>query len=566
MNRGVGVSRGIAIGKALVYQSRVIKPTHRMITVTEVDDEKTRILRAVTRTQEYLNQILARQGDEESVARDLIEVQLEIAEDPALLNKANEYVEVSLIEAGDALLRATDDIAAQFESLEVAYYRDRAADIRDVGTRLAAQAFGVELVDLSHLNEPVIVFAEDITPSEAATMDTRNVLALVTELGSETSHTAILSKTLQIPAIVGVRPDRVRSGQNVALDGVTGELVVEPNPDEIAIFEQRQARFNEDRERVQNLRGLPAVSLDGVSVELAINIAHPHEAAAIHEVGAGGVGLFRTEFIFMDLPKAPTEEEQFYSYKTAVEQADGKPVIIRTLDAGGDKGIPYLAIPEEQNPFLGYRAIRVCLDKPDLFKDQLRAILRASAFGDVRIMFPMIGALSQLKRSLALLEECKSQLRVEGHAFDEDLKVGIMVEIPAVAAAAEIFAPHVQFFSIGTNDLCQYTLAVDRTNAKIADLYSHYNPGVLRLIKHTIDVAKQYGVKVGMCGEMAGNASAAPLLMGLGLEEFSMSPASIPYVKDKIRGLSMEQAARITETVLKMDSATAIKEYLEKKS
>lgn len=566
MVKGLGVSRGIAVGRALVYRSRVVEPTHRMITVTEVNEEKDRILRAIESTQEDLNRILAHQDESDSVARDLIEVQLEVAEDPALIDKANQYVSISLIEAGDALLRATEDIAAEFEQLEIEYYRARAADIRDVGTRLAAHAFGIKLVDLSHLAEPVIVFAHDIVPSEAAMMDTKNVLGLVTEFGSETSHTAILAKTLEIPAVVGIAPGRIRSGQMVALDGVTGELIIEPNESEMTQFRQRQVRFIEDRERVQKLKNLPAVSLDGHEVELAINIANPQDSALIHEVGAEGVGLFRTEFIFMDLPAAPTEDEQFLAYRAAAEQAKGEPVVIRTLDAGGDKGVSYLAIPEELNPFLGYRAIRVCLDRPELFKTQLRAILRASVFGDVKIMFPMIGALSQLTRTLTLLEECKEQLRERSEAFNDKIEVGIMVEIPAVAAAAEIFAPHVQFFSIGTNDLCQYTLAVDRTNAKIADLYTHFNPGVLRLIKHTIDVAKQTGVKVAMCGEMAGNVAAAPLLLGLGLEEFSMSSSSVPYVKDAIRRFTTTQAKQIAETVLSMDSATQIKEYLEKQS
>jgi phosphotransferase system enzyme I (PtsI) len=563
MQSGTGVSRGIAIGKALVYDNRGVQPTGRMITVGHVDEEKQRILQAVVDAQRDLQKILDAQDEGDSVIRDLIEVQIEVAEDPALLSKANQYVEVSLNEAGDALLRATEDLAVQLEKLEAEYFRARAADVRDVGTRLAANAFGVQLVNLSHLEGPVVVFARDITPSETATMDRANVLGFVTEVGSQTSHTAILAKMLEIPAIVGLRPEKVRSGQLVVIDGTTGELVIEPNSTEIDMFEKRRARFIEDKERLHRLKDLPSVSLDGVEVELAINIASAPEAARAAEVGAHGIGLFRTEFIYMGADEAPTEDQQFAVYRATVEEAQGRPVIIRTLDAGGDKEVPYLKIPAEDNPFLGYRAIRVCLDNPEMFKAQIRAILRASAFGNVKIMFPMISSLSQLKRSKVLVNECKADLQAKGLAFNASIEIGIMVEIPAVAAAAEIFAPHVQFFSIGTNDLCQYSLAVDRMNPKIADLYSHYNPGVLRLIKHTVDAAKAAGIKVGMCGEMAGALAATPLLFGLGLDEFSMSPANVPYVKDKIRGLTLDKAAEITDIVMSMDSAIEIKEYLE---
>jgi phosphotransferase system enzyme I (PtsI) len=563
MQSGVGVSRGIAIGKALVYDNRGVQPTNRMITVGHVDQEKRKILQAVADTQRDLGQILDTQDEGDSVTRDLIEVQQEVAEDPDLLGKANQYVEVSLNEAGDALLRATQDMAEQLEKLDEEYFRARATDVRDVGMRLAANAFGVKLVDLSHLEGPVVVFARDITPSETATMDKTNVIGFVTEVGSQTSHTAILAKMLEIPAIVGLCPEKVRSGELVVIDGTTGELIIEPNGTEIEMYEKRRARFIEDRERLHKLKDLPAVSLDGVEVELAINIAHAKEAARAAEVGADGVGLFRTEFLYMDAHEEPTEDQQFAVYRSTVEQAEGRPVIIRTLDVGGDKEVPYLKIPAEDNPFLGYRAIRVCLDNPEMFKAQIRAILRASAFGDVKIMFPMISSLSQLKRSKVLVNECKAELQAKRLGFNADIEVGIMVEVPAVAAAAEIFAPHVQFFSIGTNDLCQYSLAVDRMNPKIADLYSHFNPGVLRLIKHTIDAGKAAGIKVGMCGEMAGALAAAPLLFGFGLHEFSMSPANISYVKDKIRGLTLVRATEIAETVMSMDSAIEIKEYLE---
>lgn len=562
MRSSGGVSRGIAIGKALVYDNRGVELTNRLIAAEDVEAEKQRIQRAVADTLGDLQRIIDVQGADDEVIRDLIEVQIEVAEDPALLDKADQYVEVALNEAGDALLRATEDVAQQFEQLDSEYLRARAADIRDVGTRLAAHALGVTVANLSQLDEPVVVFARDITPSETATMDRTKVLGFVTEMGSETSHTAIVARMLEIPAIIGIGSDQVRTGQLVAIDGSTGEVVIEPDATRLAEFESRRARFLADRERLAELKDLPAVSLDGVEVQLAVNIADAPEALRAAEVGAHGVGLFRSEFVYMNLDAPPSEETQFAVYKAAVEQSNG-PVIIRTLDAGGDKEVPYLGIEQEDNPFLGYRAIRVCLDHPEMFKDQLRAILRASAFGDVKLMFPMIGSLSQLKRSTALVEECKAELRERGQAFDDGIDVGIMVEIPAVAAAAEVFAPHVDFFSIGTNDLCQYSLAVDRMNPRIADLYSHFDPGVLRLIRHTIEAAKDAGIMVGMCGEMAGSVAAAPLLLAFGLDEFSMSPANVPYVKDRIRNLTRDKATQIADTVMAMDSAVEIKEYLE---
>lgn len=562
MQNGRGVSRGIAVGKALVYESKKIELTKRMITVGQVDAEKQRILQAVEDTQRELEGLLAAQDPEEEVIRDLLEVQIEVAEDPEIITKANQYVEIALNEAGDALIRAAEDAARELEKLDSEYLQARAADIRDVGMRLASHAFGIKLVDLSSLDGPAVVFAEDITPSETVTLDRGNVLGFVTRMGSETSHTAILAKMLEIPAIVGAQIDTIRTGQIVAIDGSTGELIVEPTSAEIINFERRRALFLEDRERLQTLRDLPAVTEDGVRVELSINIASPQEAIRASEVGADGVGLFRTEFIYMDRTEPPTEDVQFGIYKAAVENSCG-PVTFRTLDAGGDKDVPYLGVDVEDNPFLGYRAIRICLDQPALFKDQINALLRASAFGDLKIMFPMISSLSQLQRSLVLLQECKAELRARGIAFDPDVEIGIMVEVPAVAAAAELYAPHVQFFSIGTNDLCQYSLAVDRMNPRVADLFTHFSPGVLRLISHTIAAAKAHGVKVGMCGEMAGSLPAIPLLLGMGLEEFSMSPANIPYVKDRVRGLTSEKAELIRQHVMAMDSAIQIKEYLE---
>lgn len=564
MLRGLGVSPGIAIGPALVYNNAAVGLTNRMITVNDVESEKQKAVTAIAATREELEKILASLDEaKDKTMFDLIEIQIELAEDPMLTDKIEQYIEVSYHNAGDAVILAAEDIAKQFESFANEYYRARAVDIRDIGGRLAAQAFGVKRVSLAHIERPAVIFAKDITPSETVTMDKSKVLGFVTDLGSKTSHTAILAKMLEIPAVVGVAAEGVVDGECVVVDGGTGEVILAPADAELAMYEKRQKTFMEKRDSLKKLRPLPAETTDGHRVELAINIADPREAAKIAEVGGDGVGLFRTEFLYMDAKELPTEEEQFTAYKMAAVTAEGRPVIIRTLDIGGDKTLPYLPIPHEDNPFLGYRAIRLCLDQPDIFRTQLRAILRASAFGNLKIMFPMIGSLNQLHRAKHLLEHCKKELEAEGQAFNKNIPVGIMVEIPCTAAAAQLFAKESDFFSIGTNDLCQYSLAVDRMNVKIASLYTHFNPGVLRLIHNTIRAALDAGIEVGMCGEMAADAAAAPLLLGMGLQEFSMSPASLPYVKDIIRNTSLAEARALVDTVMAMDSAVHIKDYLE---
>ena len=432
-----------------------------------------------------------------------------------------------------------------------------------MGNRVAYCLLGVKKLDLSVLPENTIIFADDLTPSETITMDKDHVLGFVTRRGSKTSHTAILANIIEIPAIVGAEIDKVQNGDQVIIDGSVGAFIVNPTQSELKIYAERRQKFYENVARLKQLRDLPAVTSDGKHAEIFINISEPKEAAKLEEVGATGVGLFRTEFLYMNAPSQPGEEDQFNAYKEAAIRAKGKPVIIRTLDVGGDKKLPYLAIPEEDNPFLGYRAIRFCLDNPELFKTQLRAILRASAFGNLRIMFPMICAESEIQRAKQLLEECKWDLDKENVAYDKDIKVGIMVEIPSVAAAAEVYARDVDFFSIGTNDLCQYTLAVDRMNQKIAPLYTPFNPGVLRLIRSTIEGGHKAGIPVGMCGEMASDPTAAPLLIAMGLDEFSVSPSSVPYVKDLLRSISFEKARQLLEHVMQMSSSVAIKKYME---
>ena len=564
MYHGIGVSKGIEIGKALIYENKPISQTGKMINLADVPGEKAKVDKAIAQAVEQMQELLSHiDRSKDETAADLLEIHIELAEDPTFIKKIYHYIEISLNEALDAVLRTTDEMVTMFNEMDDEYYRARAADIRDVGNRVAYCLLGVKKLDLSVLPENTIIFADDLTPSETITMDKDHVLGFVTRRGSKTSHTAILANIIEIPAIVGAEIDKVQNGDQVIIDGSVGAFIVNPTQSELKIYAERRQKFYENVARLKQLRDLPAVTSDGKHAEIFINISEPKEAAKLEEVGATGVGLFRTEFLYMNAPSQPGEEDQFNAYKEAAIRAKGQPVIIRTLDVGGDKKLPYLAIPEEDNPFLGYRAIRFCLDNPELFKTQLRAILRASAFGNLRIMFPMICAESEIQRAKQLLEECKRDLDKENVAYDKDIKVGIMVEIPSVAAAAEVYARDVDFFSIGTNDLCQYTLAVDRMNQKIAPLYTPFNPGVLRLIRSTIEGGHKAGIPVGMCGEMASDPTAAPLLIAMGLDEFSVSPSSVPYVKDLLRSISFEKARQLLEHVMQMSSSVAIKKYME---
>lgn len=564
MKKGIGVSKGIELGRALVYQTRAIALEGKTITISDVEDEKKRVDDAIQAALAEMSATLDKiDRATDATAADLMEIHMELTEDPMFVKKIYHYIEISLNTAPDAVLRAVDEMVAMFNALEDEYYAARALDIKDVGMRIAGILLGIKKADLSHLAENVIIFANDLTPSETITMDKEHVLGFVTHMGSRTSHTAILAKNMGIPAIVGADYDGVSDGDFVIIDGGTGDFIVDPSKEEIARYTELRRAFKENVARLKTLRDLPAVTPDGHQTQIFINIGEPKTAGKLDEVGATGIGLFRTEFMYMDATSAPTEEEQFAAYKEAAMRAKGRPVIIRTLDIGGDKKLSYLAMPEEENPFLGYRAIRFCLDNPEIFKTQLRAILRASAFGALEIMFPMICAMSELKRAKQLLAECKEELAAEGVAYNKDIRVGMMVEIPSVAAAADIFAREVDFFSVGTNDLCQYTLAVDRMNQKIANLYTPFNPGVLRLLRNTITEAHKAGIVVGMCGEMASDPAAAVLLLGMGLDEFSVSPSSVPYVKDVIRSTKKSRAEELCAHAMTLASAVEIKKFME---
>ena len=454
-----------------------------------------------------------------------------------------------------------------FESMDNEYMRERAADIKDVTNRVLRHILGVKVVDLAGLDEEVVLIAHDLTPSDTATMNKKMVLGFLTDIGGRTSHTAIMARTLEIAAVVGLTDitSKVKDGDFIVFNGDTGEVIVNPDEETKAKYATLKADFEEYRKSLELLKGKKSVTLDGRHVELAGNIGSPNDVDGLIKNDAEGVGLYRTEFLYMDKEDAfPTEEEQFEAYKAVLEGMNGKPIVIRTLDIGGDKELPYFDMEPEMNPFLGYRAIRLCLDRTDIFKTQLRALYRASVHGKLRIMFPMISSLEELLAAKEVIKEVLAELDAEGIAYAKDVEVGMMIEIPSSAIITDILAKHVDFFSIGTNDLIQYTCAVDRMNQKISHLYNQFNPAVLRLIKMTIDNAHKEGKWVGMCGESAGDQRMIPILLGFGLDEFSMSPISILPARKFITSVKHEDMKKFADEVLTMGTAKEIKEYVDK--
>ncbi len=446
-------------------------------------------------------------------------------------------------------------------NLDDEYLRERVADLRDIAKRWMNNILGVEVIDLGNLPAETVIVAKDLTPSDTAQMDLQNVKGFVTEIGGRTAHSAIMARSLEVPAVVGTKEimGSLVSGQTIIVDALTGDVIVNPTEEEITTYTEKRDKYLADKEELRKLAKEEAITKDGHRVSTWANIGSPNDLDGVLRNGADGVGLYRTEFLFMNNDRLPSEDEQFAAYKEVAERMEGKPVTIRTMDIGGDKALPYMKLPHEDNPFLGYRALRVCLDRKDMFKTQLRALLRASAFGQVKIMFPMVINLTEVRKSKALLEECKAELRAEGVAFDENVKVGIMIETPATAFRARQFAEEVDFFSIGTNDLTQYTLAVDRGNENISELYDTYNPAVLQAIKFAIDGAHEAGITISMCGEFAGDETATELLLGLGLDAYSMSAISIPKIKRNLINSSYADSKILAEEALKLDTAAEIR-------
>jgi phosphoenolpyruvate-protein phosphotransferase (PTS system enzyme I) len=564
--RGISASPGIGMGKIFRLEQKSLIIPDGKIPIEQIEGEIARFLDGRQRASEQLGRIYARavenlSGEEAEV----FEGHREILMDEDLEEEIKERIGDCRLAAVKVVGEVFEENARDMEELDNPYMRERAADLRDIGRRLQYAVAGEELVSLESLEEEVIVIAEDLAPSDTAQMDKRRILGFATERGGLTSHVAIMAKSLEIPAVVGAGEllRHCRKNQTAVLDGAAGYVVFDPREETRKSYEEKIRLLMRERDDLARLRDLPAETRDGHRVELCANIGSERELDGVLSHGAEGIGLFRTEFLYMDRSRLPTEEEQFAVYRKVAESLNGKGVIIRTLDIGGDKDVPALGMQKEENPFLGWRAVRMCLDLPEMFALQLRAILRASHYGKLRIMYPMVISPSEIRRLNALLAGAKDDLRAAGVPFDEDIEVGIMIETPAAALTAHILIGEVDFFSIGTNDLTQYTLAVDRGNERIADLYQPLHPAVLQLIDRIIRASHEAGKWTGMCGELAGDERAAPLLLGMGLDEFSMSAGSIPRIKDIIRKSSFAGLRKLADRALNAGELSEIMGILE---
>ena len=566
MYKGTGASPGIALGRALVIEHSELVIEKK--TIENIDEEIQKLESAVKVSKEELTKVkekaLAELGEHEA---EIFEAHLLVLEDPELIGSAISKIRDEKVNADYALNEIKEIFVAMFESMDNEYMRERAADIKDVTNRVLRHILGIKVVDLAGLDEEVVLIAHDLTPSDTATMNKNMVLGFLTDIGGRTSHTAIMARTLEIAAVVGLNDitKKVKDGDYIVFNGDTGEVIVNPYEETKAKYASLKEEFEEYRKSLELLKGQASITTDGRHVELAGNIGSPNDVEGLIKNDAEGVGLYRTEFLYMDKEDSfPTEEEQYEAYKAVLEGMNNKPIVIRTLDIGGDKELPYFEMEAEMNPFLGYRAIRLCLDRKDIFKTQLRALYRASVHGKLRIMFPMISSLEELLDAKEVIKEVLKELDAENIAYSNDVEVGMMIEIPSAAVISDVLAKHVDFFSIGTNDLIQYTCAVDRMNQKISHLYNQFNPAVLRLIKMVIDNAHKEGKWVGMCGESAGDQRMIPILLGFGLDEFSMSPISILPARKLITSLSYADMQKFADEVLAMGTAKEIKEYVDK--
>lgn len=565
MYKGTGASPGIALGKALVIEHSELVIEKK--TIENIDKEIQKLESAVKVSKEELTKVkekaLAELGEHEA---EIFEAHLLVLEDPELIGSAISKIRDEKVNADYALNEIKEIFVAMFESMDNEYMRERAADIKDVTNRVLRHILGIKVVDLAELDEEVVLIAHDLTPSDTATMNKNMVLGFLTDIGGRTSHTAIMARTLEIAAVVGLNDitKKVKDGDYIVFNGDTGEVIVNPDEETKAKYASLKEEFEEYRKSLELLKGQASITTDGRHVELAGNIGSPNDVEGLIKNDAEGVGLYRTEFLYMDRTDFPTEDEQYEAYKAVLEGMNNKPIVIRTLDIGGDKELPYFEMEAEMNPFLGYRAIRLCLDRKDIFKTQLRALYRASVHGKLRIMFPMISSLEELLDAKEVIKEVLKELDAENIAYSNDVEVGMMIEIPSAAVISDVLAKHVDFFSIGTNDLIQYTCAVDRMNQKISHLYNQFNPAVLRLIKMVIDNAHKEGKWVGMCGESAGDQRMIPILLGFGLDEFSMSPISILPARKLITSLSYADMQKFADEVLAMGTAKEIKEYVDK--
>ncbi len=562
--KGIGASAGIAIAKAYRLEEPELKIEQK--NVADKEAEKSRFEEAINTSKSELEKIKEHANRELGADKaEIFAAHLLVLSDPELLNPVKDRIDTEGVNAEFAMKETADMFVSMFESMDNEYMKERAADIRDVTKRVIAHLLGVQIPNPSLIEEEVVIIAEDLTPSDTAQLNRQYVKGFTTDIGGRTSHSAIMARSMEIPAVVGTKQATasIENGVMVIVDGLDGDVIINPSSDVIAQYEEKKAKFEAQKAEWAKLVNEPTVSKDGQHVELAANIGTPDDVKGVLENGGEGVGLYRTEFLYMGRDQLPTEEEQFEAYRTVLERMGDKPVVVRTLDIGGDKELPYLHLPKEMNPFLGFRAIRLCLEEQDIFRTQLRALLRASSYGNLKIMFPMIATLSEFREAKSILLEVKEQLIASGVQVSDTIEIGIMVEIPSTAVMASQFAKEVDFFSIGTNDLIQYTMAADRMNERVSYLYQPYSPAILRLVSMVIEAAHKEGKWAGMCGEMAGDPIAIPLLLGLGLDEFSMSATSILPARTQIKGLSKEQAQSIKETVLSMDTTEEVVAFVK---
>ena len=561
--QGISGSRGVAVGNVYRYiQEEIVIPDYT-VADDKVEEEIGKFAAAMAATLKQLDTIrqkaLDEMGPEEAA---IFEAHMQIAQDPSLSDGIKSLVESSHTNVVAATAQTIETFANIFLGMEDPYMRERGADIKDIGDRLMRNMLGMNPRGLSHISGEVILVAQDLAPSDTASLDKNVVKGIVTAAGGPTSHAAIMARTLEIPAVMGVGDiESFVDGDKAVVLGTDGIVEINPSDADWDEYTNQAAAFQEELKRLRESANLEATTTDGHHVELFGNIGKAKDAKNALTMGAQGIGLYRTEFLYMENDELPAEDVQFEEYKKVAQDMKGTPVIIRTMDIGGDKELKCLDLPSEMNPFLGYRAIRISLNRPDIFKVQLRALLRASAFGDIHIMYPMIASVEEVKQANAMLDECKDELTAEGKEFNKDIKVGIMIEVPAAAVISPILAKYVDFFSIGTNDLCQYTLAVDRMNESIGSLYQPLHPGVLRLIKHVIDASHEQGKFTGMCGELASDPVATMILLGLGLDEFSMTASSIPLIKKILRSVSKAECEEVANKALTMDTAEEITGY-----
>jgi phosphotransferase system enzyme I (PtsI) len=562
--QGIAASNGIAIAKAFRLENPDF--TIEKKSVADAAAEVARLEAALETSKSELSAIKDRALTELGADKAAIfEAHLLVLNDPELVNPVKDRINSEALNAEFAMNEVANMFIGLFEGMDNEYMKERAADIRDVTKRVLAHLLGINFSNPSTISEEVIIIAEDLTPSDTAQLNRTYAKGFTTDIGGRTSHSAIMARSMEIPAVVGTKVvmEQIKNGDLVIVDGLDGNVVVNPSAEELRAYEEKKANHEAQKAEWAKLKNEHTVTADGHQVELVANIGTPKDVKGVLDNGGEGVGLYRTEFLYMGRDNLPTEEEQFDAYKTVLESMEGKPVVVRTLDIGGDKELPYLHLPKEMNPFLGYRAIRLCLDEQDVFRTQLRALLRASVYGNLKIMFPMIATVDEFRQAKAVLLEEKDKLVQSGVTVSDSIEVGMMVEIPASAVLADVFAKEVDFFSIGTNDLIQYTMAADRMNEQVAYLYQPYNPSILRLVKMVIDAAHKEGKWAGMCGEMAGDSLAIPLLIGLGLDEFSMSATSILAARTQIRKLSKPQMEELAQKALQMATAEEVVELVK---